>query len=237
MRLSARSHTPTHRMQWWMRPGPSRSCASRNPPPRGPSRLPSGTRTPWNRSSECENHPSDSSPMTGSLRTCSRPSASVGTRTIDARAYGLSASGSVTTMAMAQAAPSNPVVNHLCPSRTHSPSSSRAVELMTVGFEPACSGSVIAKHDRTSPARSGSRNSAFWAAVACPSRSSMLPMSGACPFVAMWPSGLHPSASDTRPNAGSDSPAPPSSAASARFHRPEARASARASASPAHSAG
>ena len=133
-------------------------------------------------------------------------------------------SGSVTAMTTAQAAPSNPVVNHLCPSITTSEPSNRAVVLMTVGLEPACSGSVIAKHDRTSPSSNGSRNSRFWSLEACPKSSSMLPMSGACPFVAMCPSGLRPSASETRPKAGSESPAPPCSAPSARFHSPSALA-------------
>ncbi len=42
---SARSATPSERMQWWMRPGPSRAWAIMNPPPRGPSRFARGTRT------------------------------------------------------------------------------------------------------------------------------------------------------------------------------------------------
>ena len=46
---SARSAAPTDRMQWWMRPGPSRTCEISNPRP-SPSRMfDSGTRTSVNR--------------------------------------------------------------------------------------------------------------------------------------------------------------------------------------------
>ncbi len=40
----ARSQVPIARMQWWMRPGPSRSWAITKPAWRGPSRLAAGTR-------------------------------------------------------------------------------------------------------------------------------------------------------------------------------------------------
>ena len=42
---NARSAEPIARMQWWMRPGPSRAWAIVKPSPRGPSRFSSGTRT------------------------------------------------------------------------------------------------------------------------------------------------------------------------------------------------
>jgi hypothetical protein len=45
MSSSARSATPIVRMQWWMRPGPSRACDSAKPSPSPPSRLSAGTRT------------------------------------------------------------------------------------------------------------------------------------------------------------------------------------------------
>jgi hypothetical protein len=45
MSSKARSQMPIQRMQWWMRPGPSRSCAMRKPAPSLPSRLATGTRT------------------------------------------------------------------------------------------------------------------------------------------------------------------------------------------------
>ncbi|CAB5005962.1 unannotated protein [freshwater metagenome] len=52
-RESARSHImsnarrawPSQRIAWWMRPGPRRFCARRNPSPGLPMRLARGTRT------------------------------------------------------------------------------------------------------------------------------------------------------------------------------------------------
>jgi hypothetical protein len=50
---SARSATPIERMQWWMRPGPSRPCAISKPRP-SPSRMfDFGTRTFSNVISAC----------------------------------------------------------------------------------------------------------------------------------------------------------------------------------------
>jgi hypothetical protein len=92
--------------------------------------------------------------MIGMLRTSSKPGVSVGTMIIDARACGV-ASGSVTAITIANAAPSAPVVNHLWPSMTQSSPSSVAVHDSSVGFEPAFSGSVIEKHERISPRASG----------------------------------------------------------------------------------
>lgn len=41
----ARSAIPISRMQWWMRPGPSRAWAMAKPPPSSPTRFVAGTRT------------------------------------------------------------------------------------------------------------------------------------------------------------------------------------------------
>jgi hypothetical protein len=53
IRSMARSAIPISRMQWWMRPGPSRAWAMAKPPPSSPSRLVTGTRTSWKAISEC----------------------------------------------------------------------------------------------------------------------------------------------------------------------------------------
>ena len=45
MSSTARSAMPISRMQWWMRPGPSRAWAMAKPPPSSPIRLSTGTRT------------------------------------------------------------------------------------------------------------------------------------------------------------------------------------------------
>ena len=61
------------------------------------------------------------------------------------------ASGSVTAITIANAAPSAPDENHLCPSITHSSPSRTARVRSSVGSEPATSGSVIEKNERISP--------------------------------------------------------------------------------------
>ena len=62
---------------------------------------------------------------------------------------------------MANAAPSAPLENHLCPSTTHSSPSRAALVRSSVGSDPATSGSVIEKNERTSPATSGRRKRSF----------------------------------------------------------------------------
>jgi hypothetical protein len=59
---------------------------------------------------------------------------------------------------MAKAAPSAPVMYHLCPSMTQASPSRRARERSMVGSAPAPgAGSVMAKQERIWPAASGSR--------------------------------------------------------------------------------
>ncbi len=48
MRRNAFSAMPMARMQWWIRPGPSRACAIAKPPPSSPSRNSFGMRTSSN---------------------------------------------------------------------------------------------------------------------------------------------------------------------------------------------
>ena len=66
---------------------------------------------------------------------------------------------------MPNAAPSAPEVNHLCASITHSLPSRSAAAAQSVGSEPATSGSVMPKKERTSPATSGRRNRSFCSSV------------------------------------------------------------------------
>src|SRR5262245_49543709 len=114
---SARSATPIARMQWWMRPGPSRDWAMAKPPPSSPSKWSTGTRTSRKTSSQC---PSLSwYPNTGRLRTFSRPEASMGTSIIDCCRCG-GAAGSVLPMTIAtrQRSRAAPLIHHLCPLST-----------------------------------------------------------------------------------------------------------------------
>ena len=66
-------------------------------------------------------------------------------------------SGSVRAMRMANCARRAFEMNHLWPLMTHSSPSFSAWVRMSVGSEPATSGSVIAKHDMTVPSHSGRR--------------------------------------------------------------------------------
>ena len=79
---SARCAAPTRRMQWWMRPGPSRPCATSKPRPSPRIRFDTGTRTfasstsPWPLG-EC------TSPNTLSGRSTFTPAALRGTMIVD----------------------------------------------------------------------------------------------------------------------------------------------------------
>ena len=99
----------------------------------------------------------------------------------DARRCG-SASGSVTAMTMAKAAPSAPEENHLCPSITHSSPSRTARVRKLVGSDPETSGSVIEKKERISPSTSGFSQRSFCSSVPKRWRISPLPASGAWQF-------------------------------------------------------
>src|SRR5258708_39945041 len=89
------------------------------------------------------------------------------------------ASGSVIANTMAKAAPLALVMNHLWPLMTHALPSQRAEVLIWVGSDPETSGSVMAMHERTSSATSGSRDFGFWSGVAASHRMSVLPGFGA----------------------------------------------------------
>jgi len=95
--------------------------------------------------------------MVSTSRTIVQPGASVSTRKAVLRAWGGWASGSVFAITMAKAAPRAPEMNHLWPFRTQWSPSRTAVVRMPVGSEPATSGSVIAKQERTLPSTSGRR--------------------------------------------------------------------------------
>ena len=112
-------------------------------------------------------------------RTISQPSAGRSTRNAVFDACGGSASGSVFAIRMANVAPFAPEMNHLWPLITHSSPSWTAIVRMPVGSEPATSGSVIAKHERTRPSSSGRRYFSFCSSLAWCSSVCMLPSSGA----------------------------------------------------------
>jgi hypothetical protein len=137
-----------------------------------------GTRTPSKRTSQWVDQPRPVWPKTEIGRTISTPAASAGMMIWLIRRCG-SASGSVTTIAIAKAAPSAPELNHLCPSITQSPPSRTARARRPVGSAPETSGSVIAKNDLISPATSGRSQRSFCCSLPNDSRISALPASGA----------------------------------------------------------
>ena len=131
---SARSAMPIARMQWWMRPGPSRACAIAKPVAlaadqvRRPARArPSKRSSPWPSLVRRSRTPA-------APRTISTPGVSSGTRTIDccrwrgAVRVGLAHHDQDPAVAGACA----PVVHHLRPLRTYS-SPSRSMRSCDVG--------------------------------------------------------------------------------------------------------
>jgi hypothetical protein len=90
---------------------------------------------------------------------------SVGTTIAEKRRCGLGASGSVSQNTVVNAALLAPVVNHLCAETTHSSPSSRADDSISVGSEPATSGSVSPTEGKISPCTMGSSQRRFCASV------------------------------------------------------------------------
>ncbi len=144
----------------------------------------------------------------------------MGTRIMLALVYG-AASGSVTTIAIANSAPLAPEVNHLCPLITHSPSCSSARVWRVVGSDPETSGSVIEKQLRISPSSRRCRKFSFCSGVPWSARISMLPVSGAEQLKAMGATiGLRPMSSQSIPYSQLVRPAPNSSPGRKRFQSP-----------------
>ena len=94
-------------------------------------------------------------------------------------ACGRSGLSSVRQMRMANLARRALEMNHLWPLMTHSSPSCTAVVRMSVGSEPATSGSVMAKQLMAMPSHSGRRYFSFCSSVAQWSSVCMLPSSGA----------------------------------------------------------
>ena len=115
-------------------------------------------------------------------RTSVHPSDGMSTRNAVLAAWGISGFSSVRHTRMANFARWALEMNHLWPLMTHSSPSGYADVWMSVGSDPATSGSVMAKHDHVVPSHSGRRYFSFWASVAQWSSVCMLPSSGAWQF-------------------------------------------------------
>jgi hypothetical protein len=139
------------------------------------------------------------------------------------------ASGSVTAITIANAAPSAPELNHLCPSITQSPPSRTAVVRRPVGSEPETSGSVIEKNERTSPATSGRSHRSRCSGVPNRLRISALPASGAWQPNTSGAQTLRPISSLRNTYGRNPRPVPPASGPMCGAHRPAAFTRARRS--------
>ena len=103
------------------------------------------------------------------------------------------------------------LMNHLWPLITHSSPSWYAHVLMSVGSEPATSGSVIAKHDALTPSHNGFRYFCFCSSVPQCNSVCMLPSSGACALMANGPKLARAASACTIASSTWPSPIPPHS--------------------------
>src|SRR5262245_9973141 len=217
---SAVSTCPIHRMQCASRAGPRRTWPRRWPWPRPPRMAESGRRRFSMRISQWLWPPA----MVSTSRTTSHPSAGRSTTKAVLRAWGGAASGSVLAMRIAKFAPRAPLMNHLCPLTTQWSPSLTAWVRISVGSEPATSGSVIAKHERWTPSHSGRRYCSFCSGVPKCSSVCMLPSSGAWQLRTNDPSDVRALSADTAAIAVGPSPIPPNSAGMCGSQRPHSLA-------------
>src|SRR5271154_307920 len=113
--------------------------------------------------------------------------------------------------------------HHFLPLMTYSSPSRPMLERMLVASEDATSGSVIAKHDRISPASKGFSHFSFCSAVPYRAKTSIFPVSGAEQLntsAAMW---LRPIISQSGAYSRFVRPAPFGSSGKNKFHNPSAR--------------
>mmetsp|Transcript_95895 Transcript_95895/g.205740 ORF Transcript_95895/g.205740 Transcript_95895/m.205740 type:complete len:266 (-) Transcript_95895:256-1053(-) len=189
MAASASSAWPIDRMQWWIRPGPSRPCAISKPRPSPKMMLVFGTRT----LSKMISAWSCSSPKTAKGRRIWTPGASRGTRIMDC----WECNGPVKLVLpkrtkILHSGRMAPLIHHLCPLITYeSPSGSIRQETLVASLE-ATPGSVMAKAERISPLSNGSNHSFFCSALPNFSMTSMLPVSGAEQFIAKFAAPFMP---------------------------------------------
>mmetsp|Transcript_25164 Transcript_25164/g.100161 ORF Transcript_25164/g.100161 Transcript_25164/m.100161 type:complete len:358 (+) Transcript_25164:526-1599(+) len=220
---NARSHAPMARMQWWTRPGPRRACAISKPRPWPRSIASVLSTTTSSKTHSAWPCGASSKPRTRSGR--STRTRSIGTRTIEWRSCGAASSRTVAPtarpmkMATAQRGSSAPEVHHLRPETTRCPSpSSRTVASRFVGSDDATPGSVIAKHERISPASSGASHVARCAGVPNCASTSMFPVSGAEQFITSGAHSDRPSSSQIGAYASSVCSPPPGYAADASWY-------------------
>src|SRR5262252_9772457 len=114
--------------------------------------------------------------------------------------------------------------HHFRPLITYSSPSLTMLAAMFVASEDATLGSVIAKHERISPASSGFSHRSFCSGVPYRANTSMFPVSGAEQLKTSGAMGLRPMISHSGAYSRFVNPAPLSESGKKRFHSPVARA-------------
>src|ERR1700676_455464 len=127
-------------------------------------------------------------------------------------------------MATLQRGSPAPDDHHLRPLITYSLPLRTMLASIFVASDDATAGSVIAKHDRMSPASSGFNHRSFCSGVAYRRSTSMFPVSGAPQLNTSGAMMLRPMVSQRGAYSRFVSPVPRSSFGKNKFHRPAARA-------------
>mmetsp|Transcript_16871 Transcript_16871/g.32936 ORF Transcript_16871/g.32936 Transcript_16871/m.32936 type:complete len:276 (-) Transcript_16871:161-988(-) len=186
---NAVSACPIERIQWWMRPGPSRPWAISNPLPSPSSMFDTGTRTSLKMISAW----SCWWPKTARGRRIVMPGVSRGTSTILCLWWtGPSARDLPRKTNSLHSGRHAPLIYHLCPLMTYSSPCLLIDAEIFVASLLATPGSVIAKAERMVPSNSGDSHRAFCSSVPYFCRTSMLPVSGAEQFIAKFAAGQVP---------------------------------------------
>src|SRR6266446_597823 len=149
----------------------------------------------------------------------------MGTSSIDCCLCG-AAEGSVFPMKMAILERGSPAPDdhHLRPLITYSSPLRAMLASIFLASEDATAGSVIAKHERISPASSGFNQRSFCSGVPYRASTSILPVSGAEQLNTSGAITLRPIISQRGAYSRFVSPAPCSLSGKNKFHRPAARA-------------
>src|SRR5215813_10693013 len=153
------------------------------------------------------------------------PGVSIGTRILDC-CLCLGAEGSVLPIKIAilQRGSPAPDDHHFLPLMTYSFPWRRMLDSMFVASDEATAGSVMAKHERISPASKGLSQRSFCSGVPYRASTSMFPVSGAEQLNTSGAIMLRPMISHKGAYSRFVNPAPLSEFGKKRFHRPVARA-------------
>src|SRR5215510_9963940 len=153
------------------------------------------------------------------------PGVSIGTRIMDCcLCLGAEESVLPIKIAILQRGSPAPDDHHFLPLMTYSFPWRRMLDSMFVASDEATAGSVMAKHERISPASRGLSQRSFCSGVPYRASTAMFPVSGAEQLNTSGAITLRPMISHSGAYSRLVSPAPYSLSGKNRFHRPAARA-------------